>query len=68
LRDSNRLVDTIVFSDEKWKYDDQLEEDVKVLFGGENKGTPINFGRKVQRNDFCPCGSGIKYKKCCGRK
>ena len=22
---------------------------------------------KVQRNDWCPCGSGRKYKKCCGR-
>ncbi len=24
-------------------------------------------GRKVGRNDACPCGSGKKYKKCCGR-
>ncbi|UCG16509.1 MAG: SEC-C domain-containing protein [Phycisphaerales bacterium] len=23
---------------------------------------------KVGRNDPCPCGSGKKYKKCCGRK
>jgi len=23
--------------------------------------------KKVGRNDFCPCGSGKKYKKCCGR-
>ena len=23
--------------------------------------------RKVGRNDPCPCGSGKKYKKCCGR-
>ena len=22
---------------------------------------------KVGRNDMCPCGSGKKYKKCCGR-
>jgi uncharacterized protein YecA (UPF0149 family) len=22
---------------------------------------------KIGRNDACPCGSGIKYKKCCGR-
>lgn len=22
---------------------------------------------KVRRNDPCPCGSGKKYKKCCGR-
>jgi preprotein translocase subunit SecA len=24
-------------------------------------------GKKVGRNDPCPCGSGMKYKKCCGR-
>jgi preprotein translocase subunit SecA len=24
-------------------------------------------GEKVGRNDFCPCGSGKKYKKCCGK-
>jgi len=24
-------------------------------------------GKKVGRNDPCPCGSGRKYKKCCGR-
>jgi len=24
-------------------------------------------GRKIARNDPCPCGSGKKYKKCCGR-
>jgi uncharacterized protein YecA (UPF0149 family) len=21
--------------------------------------------RKIRRNDICPCGSGLKYKKCC---
>jgi preprotein translocase subunit SecA len=24
-------------------------------------------GEKVGRNDLCPCGSGKKYKKCCGK-
>lgn len=24
-------------------------------------------GKKPGRNDPCPCGSGLKYKKCCGR-
>lgn len=24
-------------------------------------------GKKVGRNDICPCGSGLKYKKCCGK-
>ncbi len=28
---------------------------------------PMRAGTKVGRNDPCPCGSGKKYKKCCGR-
>nr|WP_243875294.1 SEC-C metal-binding domain-containing protein [Blautia obeum] len=24
--------------------------------------------KKIYPNDPCPCGSGKKYKKCCGRK
>jgi preprotein translocase subunit SecA len=27
---------------------------------------PRNVAEKVGRNDLCPCGSGKKYKKCCG--
>ncbi|MDZ7377943.1 MAG: preprotein translocase subunit SecA [candidate division KSB1 bacterium] len=30
------------------------------------KRQPIRVGVKVGRNDPCPCGSGKKYKKCCG--
>jgi preprotein translocase subunit SecA len=28
---------------------------------------PIRTGPKIGRNQPCPCGSGKKYKKCCGR-
>ncbi len=31
------------------------------------KGTPVRAELKVGRNDPCPCGSGKKYKKCCGK-
>jgi len=31
-----------------------------------NKGQPVRVEQKVGRNDPCPCGSGKKYKKCCG--
>ncbi len=27
----------------------------------------VNPGSKIGRNDPCPCGSGKKYKKCCGK-
>ncbi|MFB3142119.1 MAG: SEC-C metal-binding domain-containing protein, partial [Acidobacteriota bacterium] len=29
--------------------------------------TVVRTTRKVGRNEPCPCGSGKKYKKCCGR-
>jgi preprotein translocase subunit SecA len=31
------------------------------------KAKPVRVGPKVGRNDPCPCGSGKKYKHCCGR-
>ncbi len=34
---------------------------------GSEKKRPVKKGEKVGRNDPCPCGSGLKYKKCCGK-
>jgi len=33
----------------------------------EKQHTPIIASKSVGRNDLCPCGSGRKYKYCCGR-
>jgi len=33
---------------------------------GTEKGRTIRKGKKVGPNDLCPCGSGKKYKNCCG--
>ncbi len=33
----------------------------------EQKRTPITTNKKPKRNDECPCGSGKKYKSCCGQ-
>jgi len=32
-----------------------------------SKAKPVRVGPKVGRNDPCPCGSGKKYKHCCGK-
>jgi preprotein translocase subunit SecA len=32
-----------------------------------SKAKPVRSGPKVGRNDPCPCGSGKKYKQCCGK-
>ncbi|MBO5926745.1 MAG: SEC-C domain-containing protein, partial [Clostridia bacterium] len=35
--------------------------------GTETQPKTIVKGKKVGRNDPCPCGSGLKYKNCCGK-
>lgn len=35
--------------------------------GSTAKKEPIINKEKIGRNDLCPCGSGKKYKKCCGK-
>ena len=41
------------------------QETVEILFG---KGHTLTKKKEAEvgRNDLCPCGSGKKYKKCCG--
>jgi preprotein translocase subunit SecA len=46
----------------------KLEERKMVENQGEEaEKKPVKVGAKIGRNDLCPCGSGKKYKKCCGR-
>ena len=48
-------------------------EAINSVDGGKKISTPeysqtvVNEGPKVGRNDKCPCGSGLKYKNCCGK-
>lgn len=42
------------------------EETRKRLALEQKKSKTIVKGEKIGRNDPCPCGSGKKYKKCCG--
>lgn len=43
------------------------EETRKELYKEQKSSTTIVKDAKVYPNDPCPCGSGKKYKKCCGR-
>ncbi len=38
-----------------------------IAAGGAGTKKPLKAGKHVGRNDPCPCGSGKKFKKCCGR-
>ena len=51
---------------EEWN--DIFDEDTrKALYKEQKSSTTIVKDAKVYPNDPCPCGSGKKYKKCCGR-
>lgn len=43
------------------------EEELKKLYKEQKESTTIRKEKKIGRNDPCPCGSGKKYKKCCGK-
>ncbi|MBQ3223386.1 MAG: SEC-C domain-containing protein [Clostridia bacterium] len=45
------------------------EEERKIVasHGEPEAKRPVRAGEKVGRNDPCPCGSGKKYKECCGK-
>lgn len=56
---------------QKGQLEDRLQN-AKVSHGGESsaaeaKKKPMRNDEKVGRNDLCPCGSGKKYKNCCGK-
>ena len=60
-----------LFENNGWKYTIELDpdkpEDVTDLDLLLNRPKPEEAGTKVGRNEPCPCGSGKKYKKCCGK-
>ena len=59
-----------IFEKFGWKHKIELDQDkpeditdLEILL---NWPKPKEAGKKVGRNEPCPCGSGNKYKKCCG--
>ena len=45
----------------------QVAKGTAVTDKSKEKNTPTKKAKKVGRNQMCPCGSGKKYKNCCGR-
>ena len=71
--DNELLYKNMVDAKADWLYDlpawDKIfdAEKKKALYMEAKKMNTIVKGKKVGRNDPCPCGSGKKYKFCCGR-
>ena len=45
-------------------FDEEKRRQIKKEY---NRSKIVVKGEKTGRNDPCPCGSGLKYKKCCGK-
>ena len=71
--DLEKLYYNMVGAKAEWLYNlpqwDALltEERRKELYKAQKKSMTVVKGKKIGRNDPCPCGSGKKYKQCCGR-
>lgn len=71
--DKEKLYKNMVDAKADWLYElpqwnDIFDEDTrKKLYLEQKKSGTIRKEKKIGRNDPCPCGSGKKYKKCCGR-
>ena len=73
--DKERLYKNMVAAGADWLYglpewNDIFDADKQAALYKEQKQsqTVRNEGPKIGRNDPCPCGSGKKYKKCCGAR
>lgn len=64
ITESSNVIDGIVFSDEPWKENLELEKSLRLTLRVSER--PKRDGKKIGRNDPCFCGSEKKFKKCCG--
>ncbi len=65
-QDSNAFDNTPQATPEK-KASSVVSEANEAVTQTQTRATPVRTGPKVGRNDPCPCGSGKKYKQCCGK-
>lgn len=71
--DKELLYKNMVAAGADWLYELEEWNDIfdeakrKALYKEQKSSTTIVKGDKVYPNDPCPCGSGKKYKKCCGK-
>ena len=62
---SPRAFDSLWYSKEPWQPDPDIDNLVKPLL---EPSRAVNAdGRRIGRNESCPCGSGLKFKKCHGK-
>lgn len=55
-----------LFSLDEWN-DVLSEDDRRRIYKDYKRSKIVHVEKKPGRNDPCPCGSGKKYKKCCGK-
>ena len=65
--DTARMMLTVQLRTEEEPKREQVAKPTATSSDGTDGGHTVRKGKKIGRNDPCPCGSGKKYKKCCGK-
>ena len=71
--DKAKLYKNMVAAKAEWLYELPMWDEIfdaatkKALYLEEKKSGTVIVGKKTGRNEPCPCGSGKKYKHCCGK-
>ena len=72
--DKEKLYKNMVDAKADWLYELPMWDEIfdadtkKRLYLEQKKSGTVIVGKKIGRNDPCPCGSGKKYKQCCLNK
>ena len=71
--DKEKLYKNMVEASADWLYQIPAWQEIfddetrHRLYREQKDSHTVRLGKKIGRNDPCPCGSGKKYKFCCGR-
>ena len=71
--DKEKLYMNMVDAKADWLYELPMWDNIftkekrRELYLTQKKSGTVVVGKKIGRNEPCPCGSGKKYKQCCGR-
>lgn len=64
---STNFADMILYDYSDWFYDEVIEKIAMEHTKKNIRSQTLTFDKKIGRNDPCPCGSGLKFKRCHGK-
>ena len=71
VRGNREIIDRLVGLESeslKEEFERRRKELVARIESGETESATIKEAHRISYDDVCPCGSGMKFKRCCGKR